>query len=319
MARGHQKDAQLVAALTEAYTARAKLFHSGVKASRIDLLIAEIDTIDPSKVKWNVRALGITKRAFERVKHSGARPRQVFAHPQIIRDRPHLIAYYRNLAAISRKGISQILFPTNKYENGRAQEIDREDAETLCGVLNEILSGVIDSMSDYDIAVSRQAILAEIGSQLQGMWANMVGQGAAKNVEKIIREHIESQGLGRRVRSRVYELKNGWKILFAAEPDIKFLDATGRIRIGVEIKGSLDVAGAQTRYGEALKSFRKMLAENPRCHTVYLASCFTDAVIRQMRDEGQVRVWYNRTSILADETQRRRFLGQIFHVVDEPT
>jgi len=87
----------------------------------------------------------------------------------------------------------------------------------------------------------------------------------------------------------------------------------------VEIKGSLDVAGAQTRYGEALKSFRKMLAENPRCHTVYLASCFTDAVIGQMRDEGQVRAWYNLTSVLADEAERRRFLGQVFHVVDEPT
>ena len=319
MARSDQKDEQLVAALTEAYTARAKLFHNGVKASRIDLLITEIDTIDPSKVKWNLKALGITKRAFKRLNNSGARPHQVFAHPQIIGDRPHLIAYYRNLAAISRKGISQILFSTNKYENGRAQDIDREDAETLCVVLNEILSGVIDSMSEYDIAVGRQAILAEIGSQLQGTWANMVGQGAAKNVEKIIREHIESQDLGHRVGSGIYELNNGWKILFGTEPDIKFLDATGRSRIGVEIKGSLDVAGAQTRYGEALKSFRKMLAENPRCHTVYLASCFTDAVISQMRDEGQVRVWYNLTSILADETERRRFLSQIFHVVDEPT
>ena len=223
MARSDQKDEQLVAALTEAYTARAKLFHNGVKASRIDLLIAEIDTIDPSKVKWNLKALGITKSAFKRLNNSGARPHQVFAHPQIIRDRPRLIAYYRNLAAISRKGISQILFSTNKYENGRARNIDRKDADTLCVILSEILSGVIDSMSDYDIAVGRQAILAEIGSQLQGTWAN------------------------------------------------------------------------------------------------YLASCFTDAVISQMRDEGQVRVWYNLTSILADETERRRFLSQIFHVVDEPT
>jgi len=40
-----------------------------------------------------------------------------------------------------------------------------------------------------------------------------------------------------------------------------------------------------------------------------------------MRDrcpDGQVRGWYNLTSILADETERRRFLRQVFHIVRTP-
>ena len=313
------KDKHLVEALTKAYTARARLFHEGVKASQIDLLIAEIDSVNTSKIKWNLKKLGITKGAFHRVEQSGAEAHQVFPHPAVIASRPHLVAYYRNLAAISRKGISQILFSTNRYENRKAGSMPKGEAERLCRVLNSILSGVIDSMPAYDISVSREAILAEIGAQLQGTWANMVGQGAAKAVERIIAEHLEKHHLGERVRSGLYHLSNGWKIVFGPEPDIKFVDGNGVARIGVEIKGSLDVAGAQTRYGEALKSFRKILGENPRCHTVYLASCFTDAVIDQIRDEGQVRVWYNLTSILADDAERKRFLSQTFHIVNEPT
>lgn len=90
------------------------------------------------------------------------------------------------------------------------------------------------------------------------------------------------------------------------------------IQIAIEIKGSLDKAGAQTRYGEAKKSFGKALSENPRCFTVYLASCFTDAVVAQIRADGQVRRWFNLTSILYDDAERIRFLSTLFHVVDTP-
>jgi len=99
---------------------------------------------------------------------------------------------------------------------------------------------------------------------------------------------------------------------------VAFFDAAGVKQIAIEIKGSLDTAGAQTRYGEAKKSFAKQLQENPRCHTVYLASCFTDAVIRQIRSDGQVREWFNLTSILYDEEERRRFLQRVFHIVSTP-
>ncbi len=97
------------------------------------------------------------------------------------------------------------------------------------------------------------------------------------------------------------------------------MDANKVIRIAIEIKGSLDVAGAQTRYGEAKKTFAKQLALNPRCHTIYLASCFTDAVIRQIKADGHVRDWFNLTSILYDAAERKHFLQQLFYIVSTPT
>ena len=311
-------DQHLLQALTKAYTARARLFHKVVAASQVDLLIAEIDISKIARVKWDLESLGITATALARVKKAGGKPHQVFAHPTIVSGRPHLIAYYRNLAAISQKGIAQILFATGKYERDKKARLSEEDAMPLCRTLNRILSGVIDAIPDYRVSVSRQVILAEIGAQIQGTWANMVGQGAAKAVEEIMAAYIEKERLGEHVEAGKFSLLGGWTILFASEPDVAFFDPQGAKRIAIEIKGSLDKAGAQTRYGEAKKTFAKQLAENTRCHTVYLASCFTDAVINQIKADGQVRDWFNLTSILYDEQERRRFLDRIFHIVRTP-
>lgn len=312
-------DKHLIAALTKAYMARAQLFHRGVRASKIDLLITEIDGIDEGSLDWTGDELGISQLAIDRVKEAGGSPHQVFAHPKVIMKRPHLIGYYRNIVTISKKGIGQILFSTERYESGQKKKIVSEDAIMVCETLNRILSGVIEKLPDYTVELSRQAILAEIGTELQGTWANVIGRGAAKAVEGLLREYIEKEELGRSLKDGGFKLDNGWTIRFANEPDVALFDASGAKQIAIEIKGSLDKAGAQTRYGEAKKSFAKQLIENPRCHTVYLASCFTDAVIEQIKQDGQVREWFNLTSILYDEAERKRFLNRLFHIVKTPT
>lgn len=304
-------------ALLKAYMARAQLFHDGIRAAKIDLLIAEIDSIDASKLKWNKRKLGISSSAFDRVTNAGGIPHQVFAHPDLIVDRPHLIANYRNIVAISKKGIQQVLFSTERYESRRTTRMEHEAAFSLCATLNTIISGVIDNSKEYSFQLNRDAILAEIGTELQGSWNNFVGNGAAKAVKALIEEHVTAENLGE-VQPRVVTLSNGWTIKFGSEPDVSFLNKRGVVQIAIEIKGSLDRAGAQTRYGEAKKSFGKAIAENPRCHTIYLASCFTDAVIRQVEADGQVRDWFNLTSILYDDDDRKRFLSKVFHIVFAP-
>ena len=62
--------------------------------------------------------------------------------------------------------------------------------------------------------------------------------------------YIEKHALGSHPRPRFFQLRNGWTIEFASEPDVAFNDAEGVKQIAIEIKGSLDTAGAQTRYGE---------------------------------------------------------------------
>ncbi|MEX2185175.1 MAG: XcyI family restriction endonuclease [Pirellulales bacterium] len=312
-----ESDAIFREAPMKAYMARAQLFHDGIRAAKIDLLIAEIDSIDAGTLKWNKRKLGISSSAFDRVVQASASPHQVFAHPDVIVDRPHLIAYYRNIVAISKKGIQQVLFSTEKYESRRTKQMERQAAVSLCETLNTIISGVIDKSGQYSFQLNRDAILAEIGTELQGSWNNFVGTGAARQAKTLIEDYVCTEALGA-VEPRGMQLNNGWTIKFGSEPDVSFLDDRGVVQIAIEIKGSLDRAGAQTRYGEAKKSFGKAVAENPRCHTIYLASCFTDAVIRQVKADGQVRDWFNLTSILYDDGDRVRFLSRVFHIVLTP-
>jgi len=302
-----KRDAHLLEALTKAYTTRAQLFHRGVSVAKVDLLITEIDSIGTTSLAWNLDALGISRKAFNRLRKTGGLPHQVFAHPDVISVRPHLIAYYRNIVTISKKGIGQILFPSAAYESGKRQTMPTEQAVQIAQTFNRIISGVIEETPQYKVELSRQAILAEIGTELQGTWANLIGQGAARAVEEIFAEHIKKMALGEHPRKGLFKLKNGWTIEFGSEPDVSFRDSEGIKQIAIEIKGSLDTAGAQTRYGEAKKSFGKQISENPRCHTVYLASCFTDAVIKQIEADGQVRDWFNLTSILGDRIIRTDF------------
>jgi len=312
-------DQQLLEALTSAYMARARLFHRRIAAANVDLLIREIDAIDHTQLQWDLSELGISATAFRKVEKAGGLPHQVFAHPGVISARPYLIAYYRNIITLSKKGIAQILFRTESLEARKRQEITPAQAICLCHTLNQILSGVIDDLPEYKVSLSRQAILAEIGTELQGAWANAVGRGAAKAVEALVSEYIARKGLGQHTRARQFHLNNGWAIHFGSEPDVAFVDPNGITQIAIEIKGSLDVAGAQTRYGEAKKSFQKQIQQNPRCHTVYLASCYTDAVIAQIKADGQLRDWYNLTSILYDEEEKNRFLERLFHIVSTPS
>jgi hypothetical protein len=313
-----KRDAHLIEALTKAYTTRALIFHRGVSLAKVDLLIAEIDDIDSASLSWTLADLAISRKAFNRVQKAGGLPHQVFAHPSVISLRPHLIAYYRNIVTISKKGIGQILFPSEAYEAGKKRSISPDQAVQICRTFNRIISGVIEEIPKYKVQLSRQAILAEIGTELQGTWANLIGQGAAKVVEDIFAEYIQKNALGEHPRKGFFALRNGWTIVFGSEPDVAFMDAEGLKQIAIEIKGSLDTAGAQTRYGEAKKSFAKQIKENPRCHTIYLASCFTDAVIEQIKSDGEVRDWINLTSVIGDQDERQQFLERLFHVVHTP-
>ena len=76
--------------------------------------------------------------------------------------------------------------------------------------------------------------------------------------------------------------------------------------------------GVSSRRGCRPYSIAKALKKNPRCHTIYLASVFTESVLRQIRDDGQVRDVFNLTAILAYVAERERFLKKLFHIVNTP-
>lgn len=306
-------DKALQHALRKAYTERARLFVEGIRDRDVQPLVTFISKYEQRSLDWNLADLGISREAFEKVEAAGVQPQMVFCHPDVIAARAGTLAYYRNLAALSAKGLGQIVHGL------RGDARTRESIEAI----NQILSAIVEAMDRFDLALAQAVIPAEIGAELQGTWVNIIGQGAARRVKQLISGFVESRSLakktekvkttGARKKTETHIiLENGWTIVFGSEPDISIRDTKDVLRGAIEIKGSLDRAGAQTRYGEAKKSFSKALTEHAQCETIYLASCFTDAVIRQINQDAQVRRWFNLVDILADQAKRNEFLDEIF-------
>ncbi len=110
-------------------------------------------------------------------------------------------------------------------------------------------------------------------------------------------------------------LKSGNVIRFGSEPDVEFRNSRGELLCVIEIKGSADTAGAQTRLGETKKSFTKAKLENPRCLTIFLPSVLTSAVERQLQTERDIDKVFNLLDIFRDEAKRTEFLTELFKFI----
>jgi hypothetical protein len=305
-----------IGALKKTYALRSKLFFKRIESQNPRKWRATVEGIDGSSLQWDLDQLGIQRSAAEKVKNAGTPYHYVFCHPDVLRSHPELEEYYRNLTALSRKGFNQ-LFAGQKV-------VGDERRNMIARAFNEILSEAMEAWPKFSPDLLRDVICAELGTEIQGTWVNLIGKGAAKVVEtmledfakqkdfvkQVLVEKVKIEGKLRSRRSIV--LKNGWRIVFSPEPDVGVYDPKGVIRVAIEIKGSMDKAGAQTRYGEAKKSFGKALKANPRCETIYLGSVFTDAVNQQIEANGQVRKTFDLVDILADERAKNALLDEIF-------
>ena len=107
-------------------------------------------------------------------------------------------------------------------------------------------------------------------------------------------------------------LKSGTRICFGSEPDVECRSKPGELVCVIEIKGSADKAGAQTRLGEAKKSFTKAKLENPHCHTIFLPSVLTPAVEKQLKTEREIDQFFDLLAILRNKAKRIEFLEELF-------
>ena len=305
-------DKALRDALRKAYSERARIFVRGLEKRDVRPLIQYLEAF-PGQLEWRISELGISQAAFQKVRLAGVASHLVFCHPDVINENGATLDYYRNLAALSKKGISQIT--TGLSGSARLA--------ATASFLNEVICSLIDEMEPFDLAIARAVIPAEIGAELQGTWVNIIGRGAAKRVNEMITEFADEHGVVeivttnetrkvKKAKKTVLTLNNGWTIEFGDEPDVSIRDESAILRVAIEIKGSMDRAGAQTRYGEAKKSFGKAHKENAQCETIYLASCFTDAVIAQIHEDAQVRKVFNLIDVLADVVEKKRFLDELF-------
>jgi hypothetical protein len=80
----------------------------------------------------------------------------------------------------------------------------------------------------------------------------------------------------------------------------------------IEIKGGIDPAGALERYGAAKKSFEESLRLNTNVFTVLLISCITSQVKKRIKSDKTVNKYYNLTSLITNENERKSFMDFVF-------
>jgi len=167
-------------ALRKAYAERAKLFVRSIRDRDIRGLINSVSVHQSHEFQWDLQELGVAQSAFDKLVELGIQPHMVFCHPDVIDADPQAMAYYRNLAAVSAKGLNQMV--------RGLKGVDRKRASIQ--VINQILSSIIEETEPFDLALIQAVIPAEIGTEIQGTWVNIIGQGAAKRVQAIITNFV---------------------------------------------------------------------------------------------------------------------------------
>jgi hypothetical protein len=294
--------------LAARYLLRSVMFWRSVRDSRFRDWQKRARSAAWKNLVWDWNELGISESAREAADSLEFVPSEVFAHPAIISADPELAGYYRLLACISGKGMAQMKSATAT-----------KDPLAFCRFLNGFLSSLLPLAAKASRESLLHTIFAEAGSEWQGTWVNSIGMEAAKALEQILVAYAAEKGLLDTVATekltrtkRGFVLKSGTIVRFGSEPDVEFRNKERELICVIEIKGSADKAGAQTRLGETMKSFTKAKLENPRCHTIFLPSVLTPAVKKQLKTEREIDQVFDLLAILRDEGKRAEFLEELF-------
>ena len=307
--------------LVQRYLKRSALFWKFSREARFAKWQKDVRNAAWRNLPWNeFTKFGITVEGKTAAERLGFSPTEVFAHPKLLQDKPELFDYYRLLACLSNKGLGQIKaklgISRNKFSS------PEEFCLNLCVLINRFMSNALDRTASANREALIRTMFAEAGSEWQGTWVNEIGELAAQEIEKLIVNFAQANNLVDENRTEAAAdegnfliLKSGASIRFGSEPDVEFRNAQKELVCVIEIKGSADKAGAQTRLGETKKSFTKAKLQNPRCVTIFLPSVLTPAVEKQLRSERDIDKIFNLLEICNDETARKKFLTEIFKFI----
>lgn len=306
--------------LVQRYLKRSALFWKFSREVRFARWQKEARSASWKALKWDCSKLGITSEGKVAAERLGFSPSEVFAHPEVLQEKPELFDYYRLLACLSHKGLGQI-----RSKLGLSKKSFKSPEEfclRLCVLINRFTSNALERTASASREALIRTMFAEAGSEWQGTWVNQIGELAAQEIEKLIVNFTQSKKLVDDAKTEaaadegnVLILKSGVSIRFGSEPDVEFRSVERDLLCVIEIKGSADKAGAQTRLGETKKSFTKAKHENPRCVTIFLPSVLTPAVEKQLRSERDIDKIFNLLEVCNDESERSRFLMEIFKFI----
>ncbi len=147
------------------------------KTLSLPLMVAELLSAE-HLYSWERRAdWEIGESAFTYIsRHHHLKLLQVFCHPRVLREYPRLVAYYRNIAALSQKASLRLArIDVAKFEGDTDNErrLNEEQALALAKLFNEhitlIVESTVESLTKEDL---HGILLASTGAQIDGSWRN---------------------------------------------------------------------------------------------------------------------------------------------------
>ena len=265
----------------------------------------------------DLNRLMISEEAWSYINRIGIDPQKVFAHPDVFCQYPATVLYYRGMALLPLKGISEVAVAVDKWESADHKAVPKpEGALEVARACNYVNSGIITSMDGWTLDDGWRNILATIGITQDGSMRNRVGKIAEKRIQHKLLEWLQKN---RKVTSEVpsssnvYLLARDCRMTFSSDPDIKFEkrpapNAEWNIVATIEIKGGRDPAGALERLGAVQKSFEK----TPRAKNFLIAGVVTEEMERRL-SKLPVEKHFLLDALLDDEKKWLEFLDEIFH------
>jgi hypothetical protein len=267
---------------------KSEFFHQKLHEWGLLEIAYELEDINGEKFDWDLKGLDINIGAWNKIIHKGIKPVLVFAHPDILKQNPKRISYYRMLSMVSQKSMTGIGLSIKKYEEG-ASSLD-DSALEISRNFNRIICVLIEHDENID---EREFDLwrgMAAGSQAQGSWQNTKGD----REEIVIKEFIERKIREKKLileeikhrKTKILELKDGRTLILGSEPDIGIY-RNDKVEVAVEIKGGIDPAGVHERFGAALKSLRRAKQENQNAITILIIRdvSLTHTAKKEIEDE----------------------------------
>lgn len=251
---------------------KSEFFHQKLHEWGLLEIAYELEAIKGEELKWDLKGLNISQKAWNKIIHRGIKPVRVFSHPEVLKGNPKRVSYYRMLAMVSQKSMSKVGLSVNGYEDGR-KSFDNNMTLKISKHLNKIISILIEHDEKIDAREFDLWRGMAAGSQAQGSWQNTKGDRAEVVIKELIERRVREKELIIKEiihgKGEKLELKDGRILVMGSEPDVGIYQ-NNIIQIAVEIKGGIDPAGVLERFGAALKSLRRAKQENPKSITVLI-------------------------------------------------
>ena len=259
--------------------------------------------------------LMISEQAWRHVEASDIDPKLVFAHPELLRDSPTVSQYYRGLALLPRKRVTDIAGSVDSWEDGtRKTPIPEQRSKHVARLYNAVISSIIEGAANWTLENGYRNIIATMGIGLDGTFRNIIGQDA----EDLIRNRIKSWLASRRLiveqndDETEFRLPDGYSMRYGSEPDIRFQreqNQLPRTVATIEIKGGKDPAGALERLGAMQKSFEET---PPDCVNMLIAGVITSEMESRLENMGVTKVFLL-DDLAHDGEAWIDFLNEVFH------